>query len=750
MPDVIIADYRILEKIGEGGMGSIYLAEQKKPIRRRVALKVIKLGMDTEEVIARFETERQSLAMMNHVNIARVFAAGTTEDGRPYFAMEHVPGVRITDYCDRNVLGTRERLELFIMVCKGVHHAHQKGVIHRDLKPSNVLVMIQDELPVPKIIDFGVAKALSSHLTDNTAYTHQGRLIGTPAFMSPEQAEMTGLNVDITTDIYSLGVLLYELLVGELPLEPGQLLEDGIEGMQRLIREKTPSRPSTRVSEMGEKAATIAMHRRNLPAVLRHQLRGDLDWITMKALEKDQTRRYQSASEFADDVRRHLSNEPVSAGPPTATYRLGKFIKRNKVGVTAASLVVLALIAGLAGTTVGFVRAKQAEDKARQEAAATARVTDFLVGLFEVSDPGESRGNTITAREILDEGARNISVELAGQPLLKARLMDIMGGVYQSLGLYGQAKPLYEGALTFRLELLGEEHELVAASLNNLGSLLQNMGDYASARPLNEQAIEIWERTLGPNDPTVTIGLQNLASGLKDIGDYKTARSLYERSLAIREDAFGPNSLDVSQTLNGLANLFSLTGDYDGARPLYERAISIKEQHLGRDHPDLAMNLGNLANVLLYTGDHAGAEQMYRRTLSIQELTLGSDHPGVAATMNNLAESLAETGDYEKARPLFERALKIWEEKLGQSHPYVAHVNHNLAKVATALGEYERAEQLFLRAQQIWETALGSDHPNIAENLKHHAVLLRRTGHVKRAVELEARADTIRARQAHP
>jgi serine/threonine protein kinase len=749
MLDETIPNYRILEKLGEGGMGTVYLAEQQDPIHRKVALKVIKLGMDSKEVIARFETERQALAMMNHVNIARVFDAGTTMDGRPYFAMEHVPGIPLNDYCDRNVLPTGDRLELFVAVCRGTHHAHQKGVIHRDLKPSNILVMIQDDEPVPKIIDFGVAKALSKHLTNKTLHTHQGRLIGTPAYMSPEQAEMTGLNVDTTADVYSLGVILYELLVGELPLGSNELLEGGVEGMQRMIREKTPSRPSTRLSEMGENATTIAMRRRNMPMMLQHQLRGDLDWITMKALEKDSTRRYQSASEFAEDIRRYLHNEPVSAGPPSSQYRLKKFIQRNKVGVTAGLLIVLALLIGLAGTTLGIFRAKRAEELARQEAAAAEQVSEFMVGLFEVSDPSESRGNSITAREILDEGARDIRERLSTQPLVKARLMHTMGNVYQNLGLYKQARPLLKEALSIRDSLLSEDPEL-ANSMTALANLLHETGDYEAARPLHEEAIRIWKDALGPTDPNVARGMANLGNLLKDTGDYGGARSLYEQSLAIREETLGPFSLEVSVSLNSLANLLAVSGDYEGALPLYRRAISIKERHLGIDHPDLAMNLGNLANVLFYTGDYAGAEQTYRRVLSIQETTLGADHPLVAVTMNNLGELLAETGNFESARPLFERAGEIWKDKLGSNHPHVALGLHNLAKLGSAVGEYEQAEQLFLSAQRIWEEKLGPDHPNIAENLERHAELLWKTNRPDKAAELEARAHTIRSKRIVP
>ena len=375
-----VGPYRLTRKLGEGGMGEVYEAEQQEPVRRMVALKLIKWGMDTRRVVARFEAERQALALMNHPNIARVFDAGATEQGRPYFAMELVKGVPITDYCDRHKLSTRQRLELFRLVCEGVQHAHQKGIIHRDIKPSNVMVTIQDDKPVPKIIDFGVAKATEQRLTEKTVFTELGQLIGTPEYMSPEQAEMTGLDIDTRTDVYSLGVLLYELLSGALPFEPRELRKAGYDEIRRRIREDEPAKPSTRISSLGEEATTAANNRGTAPSALVRRLRGDLDWISMKALEKDRTRRYGSPADLAADLGRHLQSEPVLAGPPSAAYKMKKFVRRHRLGVTAAGIVLAALVLGVVGTTVGMLRAVAAEGQARTEARRAEASNLFALG----------------------------------------------------------------------------------------------------------------------------------------------------------------------------------------------------------------------------------------------------------------------------------------------------------------------------------------------------------------------------------
>jgi serine/threonine protein kinase len=356
----IVGRYKLLEKIGEGGFGEVWMVEQGEPVKRRVALKIIKLGMDSRQIVARFEAERQALAMMDHANIAKIFDAGTTDTGRPYFVMELVRGVRITEYCDQNQLPTKERLDLFIRVCQAIQHAHQKGIIHRDIKPSNILVTMDDGMPVPKVIDFGIAKATQQKLTDKTVFTQFQQFIGTPAYISPEQAEMSGLDVDTRSDIYSLGVLLYELLVGQTPFDAKEMMKGGLDALRQIIREKEPLRPSTRLNTLpGEARTTAGKRRQTDTGKLVHQLRGDLDWIVMKCLEKDRTRRYETVNGLAMDIQRHLSNEPVLARPPSQLYEFQKTVRRHKFGFAAAAAIIMVLAVGITLTTWQAVRANR-------------------------------------------------------------------------------------------------------------------------------------------------------------------------------------------------------------------------------------------------------------------------------------------------------------------------------------------------------------------------------------------------------
>jgi serine/threonine protein kinase/Tfp pilus assembly protein PilF len=740
----VIGNYRIIQKLGEGGMGEVYEAEQTAPIRRRVALKIIKWGMDTNQVVARFESERQALALMNHPNIAKVFDAGATEIGRPFFVMECVKGVPITDYCDTNRMNNRQRLELFIQVCEGIQHAHQKGVIHRDIKASNVLVMIQDDRPVPKIIDFGVAKAISQRLTERTMFTELGQLIGTPEYMSPEQAEMTGLDVDTRTDVYSLGVLMYELLVGVLPFESDELRRVGFDEIRRRIREQEPPKPSTRLTTPGFDTDYAIKSRQTDLSALAKQLKGELDWITMKAMAKDRMQRYASASELATDVMRYLKHEPVIAGPPSAMYRLRKYVRRHKVGVAAAAVVVLAMIIGITGTTIGLLKAVKAERKAREEAATAQQVSDFLVALFEVSDPSEARGNTVTAREILDKGAEKIEEELQEQPRVQSRLMETMGRVYRSLGLYTLAGSILEKSLSLKRKVYGEEHLEVAAGLHTLAVLYDTQGKYREAEACFRQSLAIREKIFGRDHPEVARSLNSIAVVNWNQGKYAEAETLFKRALAIKEKALGVDNPEVGNTLTNLGVLYHLQGKFEEAEPLFKRALAISEKALGEDHPDVAGSLNNLGSLYEDMGKREEAEPLYERALAIWEKALGPGHSDVGIALHNLANLYRDQGKYDRAEPYYLRSLAIWEKALGEDHPYVAYSFRERANLYRDQGKHEEAEELYQSALEIFEKILGPDHLNVAETLENYALLLRQLNRIGEAEKLEARAKTIR------
>ena len=699
-----IGPYHLLEKIGEGGMGEVWVAEQHKPIHRRVALKLIKAGMDTRQVIARFESERQALAMMDHPAIARVFDAGETDEGRPYFVMEYVQGIPITAHCDRSRLTTLERLDLFRHVCEGVQHAHQKAVIHRDLKPTNILVAVQDGVAVPKIIDFGVAKATARSLTERTMYTELGMLIGTPEYMSPEQAEMSGQNVDTRTDIYSLGAILYELLVGALPFDPKELRRAGFDEIRRKIREEDPPKPSTKLSTIGD-ASTAQNRRTDRPALIR-QIRGDLDWITMKALEKDRTRRYGSPSEMAADIERYLHHQPVVARPPSAIYKAGKFVRRHAVGVGVAATLAVLLVAFSVTTAVQARRVARERDRANREAEASRQVSDFLTGLFKVSDPGEARGNSITAREILDRGADKIAKELQDQPLVQARLMTTMGQVFQSLGLYDQALPLLKSALETRRKTLGREDPDVASSLEYLGYLWIAKGDYAAAEPLLQESLSLRRALLGEGHPDVATSLATLGELSYGKGDLAAAEDHYRRSLEIRRQAFGDARIEVADSMNDLAVTLKAKGDYAEAESMYRESLAMRRRLLGEDHPTVAQSLNNLGMYLYQMflnkkNDGAEAERLLRQALALNRRIMGNEHPEVSTNLNNLALLLRDKGEYDQAIALFREVTALDRKSLGDDHPYVASSLNSLASTLARKGDHRAAEELFRQAMDI-------------------------------------------------
>jgi len=781
-----IGPYRLVRVIGEGGMGLVYEAEQLQPLKRMVALKIVKRGMDTHEFVARFESERQALALMDHPAIAKVFDAGATEHGRPYFVMEYVKGIPITDFCDQENLSLTERLTLFVHVCEGVQHAHQKAIIHRDLKPSNVLVGKVDGLPAPKIIDFGVAKAMDHNLFDNTLTTSAGQLVGTPEYMSPEQADMSGAGIDTRTDVYALGVILYELLVGLLPFNLSKMQDKGFYEVLRVIREDEPAKPSTRAKTLAEDADTlarIAADRQEERTTLGRHLRGDLDWITMKSLEKDRARRYETVKELADDVQRHLEFKPVQAGPPNQIYKVRKFIRRNRLGVAAGGLVLFAVLLGIAGTTTGMIRAVRAEKKAHLEAETAREVSDFLVDLFEVADPDQAKGNTITAREILDQGSIRIEEELSEQPATQARLMNTIGKVYRNLGLYDEAGPKLEAALALRrgssvedeLDLAESMAELgdlyidlgrydeaekiikeslgimsrhgdvenlqLAENLNELASVYRRQGHYEEAEPLYIRARNIRVTALGGDHPEVARSYNSLAILNWNRGRYEDAERLYRQALTIWRGAYGSDHTDVAKGLNNLALLYHHLDRHDEAQPIYEEAIEIYERVLGPDHPRLAVALNNLALVHQEMGRYEEADPLYERALEIREKVLGPNHPDVAQTLNNQANMRREAGRYDEAEVIYNRALEIRRSALGEDHPDVGWTLWDLGKLEAARNDYQAAMEYHKMAVAIYERALGTDHPDLAEILPNYIEVLY-------AVGREAEADSLALRVA--
>jgi tetratricopeptide (TPR) repeat protein len=647
-----IGRYRLVQKLGEGGMGEVYEAEQERPIRRRVAVKVIKWGMDTSQVVARFESERQALALMDHPNIARVYDAGATEQGRPFFAMEFVRGIPITDYCDGHRLSPRERLELMVQVCSGVQHAHQKGIIHRDLKPSNILVTVGDDGPVPKIIDFGIAKATSQRLTERTVFTELGQWIGTPEYMSPEQADLSALDIDTRTDVYSFGVLLYELLVGIQPFDPQELRSSGFDKMRRTIREQDPQRPSTRVSGLGEASTTVAAKRKTDPSSLARTLRGDLDWIIMKALEKDRTRRYGSPSELAADIERHLADQPVLAGPPSAVYRLGKFIRRHRLGVVAGLLVFGALVSGIIGTSYGLVQA-------RRQAEAARRVANVMVSMSEDLNPGILRGSATSTEEMLARAVVRARDELTDEPLIQARMLMTLGAAYKEMGRYDLARPLLEESIDIRRRELGPDDPDYALSISYLGDLLEMEEEFDGARRLHEEALAARRKTLGEGHRTVAWSLRSLGAIAHKEGRLDEAESLYNQSREVTTAAGGKDSADIAITMYLQAKLALDRGDLERAQLLFERSLEIRENQLGPEHKTVGETLFYLATLHLANGETELARNLTERTLGISRRVMGPDHHLTVLVMGQLAVIEHALGNEANARELIDQILEV-------------------------------------------------------------------------------------------
>jgi eukaryotic-like serine/threonine-protein kinase len=704
-------------------MGEVWLAEQTQPIRRQVALKVIKAGMDSAQVIARFEAERQALALMDHPAIATVFDGGTTPQGRPYFVMEYVKGEPVTAYCDRHRLSTAERLELFTQVCEGVQHAHQKGVIHRDLKPSNVLVSIRDDRPVPKIIDFGVAKATTQYLTERSLFTELGVLIGTPEYMSPEQAEMGSLDIDTRTDVYALGVLLYELLTGALPFERKDLWQSGLAGIQRIIREKEPPRPSTRITRIGPASTEAAKNRHTEPRRLVNELRGDLDWITMRALAKDRTRRYQTANALAADVRRHLNNEPVSAGPPSAAYRANKFVQRHRFGVAAATVLVLLLVAFGVTMAVQAQRIARERDRAEAEANKAAAVSQFLQETLGAADPWQS-GRDQSVREVLTIAAAKVEASFKGEPLVGAAVRRAIGLTYSGLGRYGEAEPLLRSALQIRTAELGPDHPEVAESLGDLSELQERLSRYDESVRLARQALAIQQRAKDKAPAPTVRALRRLGVALFHAGEYAESERLLRDALQLQQEVRAGGEIERANVLGDLSQTVgSGLQDAAAAEKMLREALDLRRTKLGSDHPQTAMALNDLAVTRLQQEDYKEAEALYREALVADEKSLGKEHPETAAALENLGGVLFKTKRYDEALAVLDRVLAVRKKGLGEDSLQVVRTLHNIAVVQTNAGRLAQAEAAFAEVLPRMKALLGADHPEVAQVLASWAKL---------------------------
>jgi eukaryotic-like serine/threonine-protein kinase len=689
-PGLRIGPYRLLRPIGEGGMGVVFAAEQEMPVRRKVALKVIKPGMDTAQVVARFEAERQALALMDHDHIAKVFDAGMTEGGRPFFVMELVDGVPITEYCDRHRATPNQRLELFVTVCQAIQHAHQKGIIHRDIKPSNVLVTLRDGKPVPKVIDFGVAKATEQRLTEKTLFTAYGQMVGTPAYMSPEQASMSPLDVDTRSDIYSLGVLLYELLTGTTPIEASRLREAGFSEIQRLVCDVEPPRPSTRLSSLGESATILAGNRATNPRHLSRMLAGDLDWIVMKAIEKDRDRRFASPGTLAEDVRRYLRREAILARPPSAAYRLTKFAQRHRNAVLAAATMAAALLAGTAIATWQAVVATEAkhaavaseaaERRAKQTAEARETEARAVLGFLENQLLAAARprgrdgglGPDVTLRAAIDAAVPFVEASFQDQPLTEARLRMTLGNSYWYLGDGKAAAAQYGPARAIRTRLLGPDHPDTIDCIIQLGISYDLQGRIRESVDLYEAILPICKAKFGPDARQTLRSMNNLAMGLYVMDRLEEAMNIHREVLAISRAKYGPDDRSTLITMINLANVYHALILYQDSLKLREETVELFKARYGPDDPDALMAMHNLGDSLHALGRYAEALRVDEETRSRRIAVLGVDHPDTLMSLWAVARDLIRLKRGAEAVPILDECLQRAVGKF--VHPYFKQV----------------------------------------------------------------------------
>jgi non-specific serine/threonine protein kinase/serine/threonine-protein kinase len=716
----VIGNYRLMQRIGVGGMGEVWLAEQKVPIRRRVAIKLIKVGMDSREVIARFESERQTLALMDHPAIAKVLDAGSTAQGAPYFVMEYVAGVSITKYCDNHRLGTGERLQLFIRVCEGVQHAHHKAVIHRDIKPSNILVAEVDGHPVPKIIDFGVAKALTNRLINETMFTRVGTLVGTPEYVSPEQALSSGEDIDTRTDVYSLGIVLYELLTGAVPLN---MKDTPLDEFLRRLREDEAPRPSTRFRTQDATTSTeLARKRQSEPITLANQIKGDLDSIVLKAVDKDRARRYSSPSDFAADVGRYLRNETVLAVPYSATYRARKFARRHRFPLALLAAFILVLIAASTISIRQSIMARHQRDRADLEAANAKAVNQFLEDdLLSSANPADQGGADtkpdpdIKVRTVLDRAASQAQKRFADKPLVESELQLTIGNAYQGLGLRTEAEEHIRRAYELSKAHRGADDPDTLNLLMQVSSVQADLGKNAEAIDTAKLALDGYTRRLGPNDSRTVIAAQNLGALYLYVERFADAEPLLKSALAIQTARNGYDNIDTLNTSDSLAQLYILQSRYSEALPLMEKGLDSYRRVFGPDHPYTHREMYGMAKVVLGEGNFPEAEKQFSAILAAELPLKGPRHPDVFASEQSRADAQLGEGKFDEAISGFEATLQNSQQAFGPKSPETLDIQANLAMANDFKGDLPRAEKIWQNTLQSFRS-LGKDQEASAVN----------------------------------